>query len=80
MTFTREPVRMSGILRGQGKTARCTVSATRVTLIGTRLSKDCQYVIDWVSKPLPMGDYKLALEDEDRTVNMRHSKDGWRAT
>ncbi len=77
MTFTREPVRMSGMLRGQRQMARCTVSATRVTLLGTRLSKDCRYAIDWVSMPLPMGDYILALEGEDKTVNMRHSKGGW---
>lgn len=80
MTFKREPVRMSGMLRGQGQTARCTVSATRVTLLGTRLSKDCQYAIDWVSRRLPSGDYSLALEGEDKTVNMCHSRDGWQVT
>jgi hypothetical protein len=80
MTCTREPVRMSGTLRGQGQTASCTVSATRVTLLCTRLSQDCQYAIDWVSKPLPAGDYKLALEGEGRTVDMRLSGDGWHVT
>ena len=77
MTYSREPVKMSGILRGQGQVAKCTGSATRVTLEGTRLSQDCQYAIDWVSKPLPDGDYKLALEGEGRTVDMHHSEDGW---
>jgi hypothetical protein len=80
MTYTREPVRMSGTLHGQGQTATCTVSATRVTLQGTRLSQDCQYAIDWVSQPLPEGDYKLALEGEGRTVDMRLSEGGWRVT
>ena len=80
MTYTREPVRMVGTLRGQGQTASCTVSATRVTLQGTRLTQDCQYSIDWVSKPLPAGDYKLALEDEGRTVDMRLSEVGWHVT
>jgi hypothetical protein len=80
MTYLREPVRMSGTLRGQGQTATCTVSATRVTLLGTRLSQDCQYVIDWVSKPLPAGDYKLALEGEGRTVDMRLSEGRWHVT
>jgi hypothetical protein len=77
MTYSRESVRMSGILRGQGKVARCTGSATRVTLLGTRLSQDCHYAIQWVSKSLPTGDYKLALEGEGRTVDMHLSKDGW---
>ena len=77
MTYSREPVRMSGILRGQGQVAKCTGSATRVTLDGTRLSQDCQYAINWVSRPLPSGDYKLALEGEGRTVDMHLSIDGW---
>jgi hypothetical protein len=52
-----------------------------VTLLGTRLSQDCQYVIDWVSKTLPAGDYKLALEGEGRTVDMRLSpEDEWHVT
>jgi hypothetical protein len=80
MTYTREPVRMSGTLRGQGQTSSCMVSATRVTLRGTRLTQDCQYAIDWVSIPLPGGDYKLALEGEGRTVDMRLSELGWHVT
>jgi hypothetical protein len=80
MTYAREPVRMSGTLRGQGQTAACTVSATRVTLLGTRLSQDCQHAIDWVSKPLLAGDYKLALEGEGRSVDMRLSESGWHVT
>lgn len=77
MTYSREPVRMSGILRGQGHVAKCTGSATRVTIEGTRLSQDCQYAIHWVSKALPEGDYKLALDGEGRMVDMHLSKDGW---
>jgi hypothetical protein len=68
---------MSGILRGQGQVATCTGSATRVTLLGTRLRQDCHFAIQWVSKPLPTGDYKLALEGEGRTVDMHLSKEGW---
>ena len=77
MTFTRDPVRISGALRGPKGAANCMVSATRVTLEGTGLSKDCMYVIEWVSKPLPVGDYRLIVEG--KTIDMRHSKDGWRA-
>lgn len=76
MTFTREPVRMSGIPRGPKGTANCMVSATRVTLQGTRLSKDCMYVVEWVSTPLPVGDYRLTLGG--KTIDMQHSTSGWR--
>jgi hypothetical protein len=77
MAYSRESVRMSGTLRGEGQVATCTGSATRVTLLGTRLSQDCHYSIHWISKPLPTGDYKLALEGEGRTVDMHLSNDGW---
>jgi hypothetical protein len=76
MTVTRELVRLSGTLRGPKGTASCNVSATRVTLSGTRLSKDCMYVIEWVSMPLPAGDYSLKVGG--KTLEMHHSKDGWR--
>lgn len=78
MTFMREPIRMSGTLRGQGQTAQCMVSATRVSLLGTRLSKNCEYAIEWVSRALPLGNYKLAFEGT--TVDMRLSIKGWQAT
>jgi hypothetical protein len=75
MAFTREPVRMSGILRGGGRTAYCAVSALRVSLSGTRLFKNCGYAITWVANPLPDGNYQLSVEGT--TVDMRHSKSGW---
>jgi hypothetical protein len=77
MTFTREHVRMSGILRGGGRVANCMVSAMRVTLSGTRLFKDCMYSVDWVSRSLPDGDYKLSVDG--MAVYMRYSKGCWRA-
>jgi hypothetical protein len=77
MTFTRESIRMSGFLRGKGLTANCKVSALRIGLPGTSLFKDCQYSIEWISNPLPEGEYTLTAED--KTIEMRHSKDGWHA-
>ena len=74
MAFTRDPVRMSGVLRGNGQSANCKVSALRVALSGTKLSIDCQYSIEWVSEPLMEGDYKLFVDD--KTINMHFSKDG----
>jgi hypothetical protein len=78
MAFERDPMRWSGILRGGGQTANCTVSALRVALSGTRLFKDCLYTVLWVSKPLPDGDYKLSIDD--KTVAMRNLKGSWRET
>jgi hypothetical protein len=53
-------------------------SALRVTLAGTRLFLDCQYSIEWVSKPLPEGPYKLSFDG--KTINMSYSMGQWRAT
>jgi hypothetical protein len=69
---------MSGVLRGGGETAHCTVSAIRVTLSGTRLFKNCHYSICWISKPLPEGNYQLSVDGE--TVDIHHSKGVWQAT
>ena len=77
MAFTRDSVRMSGTLRGNNQKADCAVSAVRVALSGTRLYKDCQYVVEWVSKTLPFGTYRLSVED--KIIDMLYSADGWRA-
>ena len=77
MAFTRDPVRMSGTLRGSGLTAQCMMTALRVTLAGTRLFKDCQLSIEWISKPLPEGNYSLTFED--KTIQMHYSQGAWKA-
>ena len=76
MAFTREQVKMPGVLTGGGRRAFCNVSALRVTLSGTRLFKDCQYSIDWLATSLPHSDYKLSVEGV--IVNMCYSERGWR--
>jgi len=68
---------MLGILRSNGQAADCMVSALRVTLSGTRIFKDCGYSIEWVSKPLPDGNYKLSFDG--KTIDIRCSKGAWRA-
>jgi hypothetical protein len=68
---------MVGILHGRGETARCMMTALRVTLAGTRLSKDCQLSIEWISKPLPEGKYSLTFDD--KTVQMHYSQGAWKA-
>ena len=76
MACTRETVRMSGILRNSMQTANCMVSALRVTLAGTRFFKDCRYSFEWISRPLPDGNYKLSFDG--KTVDMSHFKGNWR--
>ena len=76
MSYTREPIRMSGVLRGNSQSAKCMVSAVRVTLDGTRLFKDCKYSVEWLSAPLPEGDYNLSFCG--KIIGMRLSKEGWR--
>ena len=78
MTCTREPVRISGVLNGNGLAAFCTVSAVRVALSGTRLFKNCRYSILWVAKPLPDGKYLLSVDGD--TVPMRLSSGDWQMT
>lgn len=75
MPFAREPVRMSGTLKGRNQSAECMVSATRVTLLGTPHHKDCNLTIEWVSKRLPEGDYRLLVEGQ--SLNMLHSNERW---
>jgi len=78
MACTREPVRMSGFLSGGGLKTYCTVSALRVTLSGTRLSKNCGHSILWIANPLPDGNYKLSVEGD--SVDLRYSKGSWHPT
>ena len=68
---------MSGVCLGKGGSARCRVSALRVTLFGTKLHIDCQHVIEWVSQSIPEGMYELSIEG--KTFEMRYSEDGWQA-
>ena len=76
MAFKHEPVRMSCLIRGCGESAGCMVSALRVSLVGTEFFKDCQFKIEWVSRPLPEGNYQLQFED--KIIRMNFSKNGWR--
>ena len=78
MSYTREPIRMPGVLCGSnGQSSNCMVSALRVTLEGTRLFKDCRRSIVWLSRSLPDGDYLLSFDGQ--IIGMRLSKDCWRS-
>jgi hypothetical protein len=75
MASIRERGRFSGILRGEGQEATCTVSATKVTLAGTSESTYTDYSIENVSKALPDGNYQLTVNGE--TIRIRHEGGGW---
>jgi hypothetical protein len=77
MPFMREPIRVQGVLSGQGEKANCMVSAVKVTLEGTRLSRDCGISITWTSAPLPEGNYTLTFDD--KTIPMNFSQGTWKA-
>ena len=70
-------IESNGTLRANNEKAECNVSAVRVALSGTRLFKDCQYVVEWVSKTLPLGTYRLSVGG--KIIDMLYSKDGWHA-
>jgi hypothetical protein len=55
---TRERVRLTGTLRGQGHEASCAISATKVSL--GQIDSTCSppFSIENVSEPLPDGEYQ----------------------
>lgn len=75
MASTREKDSFPGILRGQGHEANCTVSATKVTLPGSRFSTYAKLSIKNVSKSLPEGEYQLFANGASFTV--RYQNGDW---
>ena len=72
MASTREMVQSTGVLRGEGQEATCTVFATKVTLSGTNESAYTNHSIENVSKALPDGNYELTVFGE--TIRVRHER------
>ncbi len=71
-----ENVRFSGILRGEGLEATCTVYALKVTLTNApNVSSLTKYRITNVSKPLPNGTYRLFVHGE--SIDVRHENGNW---
>jgi hypothetical protein len=73
----REHVSFSGLIRGEGHEASCTINAMKVTLPGTSESAYVDYSIQGVSKPLPEGNYEVTARGE--TTHMRFHDGHWLA-
>lgn len=73
----RRRVTFSGILRGEGQEAECTIAASEVSLPGASASALCDYSIQTVSKPLPEGRYRLDARGE--IINLRFCEGHWLA-
>jgi hypothetical protein len=74
MASTRRRVSFPGILRGQEQEARCTVTATEVSLPGVATYR-CEYSITNVSKALPGGEYQLSTNGE--VIAVRYQNGAW---
>jgi hypothetical protein len=66
-------VNFHGILLGSGRKASCTVSATMVTLRGTKAVRYIDYSIRDESRELPDGQYELVANGETM-VAIRHKR------
>jgi hypothetical protein len=74
MSSTREAVSFTGVLRGQGQEATCTVQAIKVTVPGGGALTKKRVVS--VSKALPEGVYHLSVNGEAPTA-VRYSNGHW---
>jgi hypothetical protein len=76
MSSARESVRLSGVLRGQGQEATCTIQAIKVTIPGGGVSALTKKRVVSVSKTLPEGVYYLSVNGEAPTA-VRYSNGHW---
>ena len=76
MSSTREAVSFTGVLRGQGQEATCTVQAIKVTVPGGGVSALTKKRVVSVSKALPEGVYYLSVNGEAPTA-VRYSNGHW---
>ena len=72
MPSKREPVSFSGVLRGQGQEATCTIDAIKVSLLGANVSNYVDFRVRSVSKALPEGVYELTANGEASRVQLRN--------
>jgi hypothetical protein len=72
MASTRERVRFFGTIQGNGRVAKCSVWATKVTLLGANVAAYADYSIDDVSEDLPDGNYSVAANGETIPIARRN--------
>jgi hypothetical protein len=74
MSSTKETFKLSGVLRGQGQDATCTIQVIKVTVPGGgTLTKKR---VESASKSLPEGVYHLSVKGEPPTA-VRYSNGQW---
>jgi hypothetical protein len=76
MSSARDIIRLSGVLRGQGQEATCTIQAIKVTLSGGGASALTRKRVVNVAKTLPEGVYHLSVNGEAPTA-VRYSNGHW---
>jgi hypothetical protein len=76
MSSIKEHVSFTGIIRGQGHEANCTVTALKMTR-GTGIPAYTRYEVKAVSRPLPEGDYQLTVNGQSFPI--RHRGEYWLA-
>ena len=75
---SRERVRLSGVISGQGREAKCTVLATKVTLkLGGPIAY-AGYSVESATKVLPEGNYQLAVSN-GQVIPIRQQAGNWLA-
>jgi hypothetical protein len=72
MSTSREHVKLSGRLSGQGLNAECIVSAIKLRLRPDGPSDFARYSVESVSKTLPEGNYELAIANGKTLLVCQH--------
>lgn len=75
MVSMKEPVRLSGVLKGEGHEANCTVSALKVTMPGGAVSAYTRHTVTRVETALPDGRYELIVNGQK--IFLRHDGGKW---
>ena len=75
MTSIKEPVSLTGTIRGQDHEAHCVVTALKVTIPGTGISAYARFHVKSVSRRLPQGEYELSVRGQ--TFAIRHQGEYW---
>ena len=66
----RERVTLKGIVRGEGREATCTITATRVSLPGAGVSETTDWSMLDVSELLPNGNYEILADGKREQVRL----------
>ena len=71
----KEPVRLTGILKGQGVETTCTIQAVKVSLPGSGAAEYANMWIVETAKAVPEGDYQLLAGGKSNA--MRYKDGEW---